>query len=197
MDRFVAITTEDRVGLLRRAWIASRENTKDLIDQLHELAASAAETEEQDIQTSSSNSHSATSQSPGAATYSAAERTRAYNQMIEAFLSVRKFLKDCCKYGQDAFAVFDQGYFSPNLVALDEAERKIVDNDEHWLNLCEKYEDRYVKPSNVIDQVVGDGAIYLWLLDHPSLLTVSQGPIEIRHDFTEAIIGRAGGRYHA
>lgn len=117
--------------------------------------------------------------------------------MIEAFLSVRKFLKDCCKYGQDAFAVFDQGYFSPNLVALDEAERKIVDNDEHWLNLCEKYEDRYVKPSNVIDQVVGDGAIYLWLLDHPSLLTVSQGPIEIRHDFTEAIIGRAGGRYHA
>ena len=196
-ERFIGLNTEDRIGMLRRAWSAASIAGNGLLAQLQLLATESSENEDDDVNSSSSNSHMSTSQVPGAATAAQAEKTRAWYQLIEAFQSVRFFLRNCSKYGFDAFEIVTAGVFQPGEVIADEEARVIVDNSGNWEQLVDKYGDDNSQLCQVVGVKPADAAIYLWLLNNPHLLSQQRGPTEMRHDFTEVIIGRSGGRYYA
>lgn len=196
-ERFIGLNTEDRLGMLRRAWMAAPEGGNSLLGQLQLFAQASAETEDEDVNSSASNSHSSASQQPAAATAAQAEKTRAWNQLIEAYQSVRFFLRNCSKYGYDAFEIVVAGQFPSGEVIANEDERVIVDNGGNWEMLADKYGDDYSQSSQIVGAIPADAAVYLWLLNNPNLLSVQRGPTEMRHDFTEVIIGRSGGRYYA
>lgn len=184
--------------MLRRAWLAAPESGDTLLNQLQSFAQAAADSESEDINSSSSNSHSATSQQPGAATATAAEKTRGWEQLIHGFKVTRKFLRDCSKYGLDAFTVQTNSQFpTPLPAALDEAARVIVDDNDNWESLCDLHGDEWSTKAIIVGQAVGDAAVYLWLLNNPALLSITRGITEQRGDYTEAIVGRTGGLIYA
>lgn len=193
-QRFIGLNTEDKLGMLRRAWNAAPIGGNTLFAQLSQFATDASGMEDDDVNSSSSNSHSSTSQMPGAATATAAEKTRGWYQIIEGFQTARQFLRNCCRYGLDAFQIQCQSRFPqplPAMLAID--AQIIVDTYGKWLQLCDKYEDEFVKADLVIGKTLDDGAIYLWLLANPDLLNITKGVTEQRGEFTEAIVGRTGG----
>lgn len=190
-SHFVGLNTEDRIGMLRRAWVLAPAGGNTLLPQLNILACQAAEVEGEDLQSAASNSHTAMTQLPGTATAPAAEKTRAWYQIIEGFQTTRQFLMDCCAYGLDAFQVKHQGYF-PNPLPAAVQNPVLLDSFGKWLRLCNKYGDDFVSAA-IIGKAVDDGAIYLWLLHNPQLLSITQGITEQRGEYTEAIIGRVGG----
>lgn len=184
--------------MLRRAWDAAPAGGNTLLAQLKANAQSAADYESEDLQSAASNSHSASSQMPAAATAAAAEKTRAWYQIIEGFAVTRQFLINCAKYGLDAFQVQCAACFPNPLPApLPDDQRLIIDTYGKWDLLCDKYGDDFANAGSVIGKTVDDSAIYLWLLNNPDLLNITKGVTEQRGEYTEAIIGRVGGVLYA
>lgn len=181
--------------MLRRAWIDANNSANTLLEQLQNNAQQAAQREDEEIESSASNSHSSSSYSPGLATATAAEKSRAWTQMIEGFQTAKLFLYDCSAAGLDAFVIQYQGCFPNPLPVANPAV--IVDSLGKWQRLAVKYGDKWITPGVIIGEPVSDAAVYLWLLQHPDLLNITKGVTEQRGEFTEAIIGRTGGVLYA
>ncbi len=196
-DRYIGLNTDDRIGMLRRAWMAAPDGASSLLGQLQLFAKDSSEDEEDDIQSSSSNSHTSTSQQPGMATAARAEKTRAWYQLIEAYQSVRLFLRNCSKYGYDAFEIAASGQFQKGTAIEDEEARVIVDNNGDWEMLVDKYGDDHSQLAQVVGVKPDDAAVYLWLLNNPVLLSPQRGATESRHSYADVIIGRSGAQYYA
>lgn len=180
--------------MLRRAWNLSPDSASSLIETITSLQADAQEQLGQDINSSASNSHSATSNQPGANRITDQETVRGWNLIVVGYKQTRQYLLNCCKYGLDAFTIQCRGCFpNPLPAAITPPEdRVIVDDHSRWENLCDLEE---IAASSVVGKVVGDEAIYLWLLNNPNLLNQSGNVSSSQGNYSSAIVGRAGGGF--
>jgi hypothetical protein len=175
---------------LREVWNSLPDAAANLLPALEAKFSEAREIQGEDLNSSASNSHSATSNLPGANTFTAAENARGWSQIIEGFRVARQFLQDCADYALDAFAVKHQGFFPSSLPAIVNPA-VTVDPNNRWTRLARFYD---VDSAKIIGQAVGDEAIYCWLSDNTNLLNIDHGVTESRGDYSDAIIGRSGGK---
>lgn len=193
MGQVIALTTDDRVAFLRAAWISAQKNQVPLREAIEGMLADANDRLSQDVNSAASNSHSATTNQPGSNRITDQETVRAWNQILSALTTVRKYLLACCKYGLDTFAVQAVGVFpTPLPAALDAAARVMLDDSSQWADACEAEE---IDATTVIGVAVDDGASYLWLLLNPDLLRTTNNVTETRGDYSSAIIGRGGATW--
>jgi len=192
-QRFIALSTEDKRALLREVWNSLPENAGNLLPALEAAFAEARSVQTEDLNSSASNSHSATSNIPGSNTFTAAELSRGYSQIIEGFRVARQYLQDCAGAGLDAFVIQCRGCF-PNPMPVVNPE-VTVDTKGAWVRLARFWD---IDGANkIVGQPVGDEAIFAWLMANADLLNIDHGVTETRGDYSGAIIGRTGGFLYA
>lgn len=189
--QIIALTTDDKVGMLRRAWAMCATDADKLIDAIQSLLADAQQILDEDLDSSSSNSHSSHSNMPGSNRVTDQETVRGWNQIIDGYKVSRLYLLNCANYGQDAFVLQRIGCF-PNPLPAIAIPAVTIDTRGGWSQLCLLEE---IDPAKVINAVVGDETIFLWLLNHPNLLNKSNNISESRGFYGNAIVGRTGGGF--
>lgn len=190
----MALTTDDKVAMLRAAWNRRIPSAATLSEAIQSFIDDAQEQLDEDLNNSASNSHSSSSNLPGSNRITDQETVRGWNQIVSGYKATRLFLVNCAKYAQDAFAVQRVGCF-PNPLPdkiVDPAARVIIDPNDQWEQLCEREE---IAVTEVVNAVVDDEAIYLWLLNHPNLLNQSSNISESRGFYGHAIVGRTAGGF--
>lgn len=192
LGQTIALTTDDKVGMLRRAWNSLATDAAKLIEALNSLRADAQQQLDEDLSNSASNSHSSGSNVPGSNRLTDQETVRAWDQIIEGYKATRLYLINCARYGQDAWAIFIIGSFPTPLPAPVNPAIIIDDGHLQWQQLCDAEE---IDVANVIGVGPGDEAIFLWLLSHPNLLNRSNNRSESRGFYGHAITGRTGGGF--
>lgn len=191
--RFIALNTQDKLTMLRQAWADCAAEADLLLGALNARLESASSLLDEDISSSSSNSHTATSNQPGENSITDAESVRAWSQIIEGFRVTRQFLQDCADYGYDAFTIkCSQQFPSPLPTVVTPAIT--VDGSGRWRRLA-RFND--VDPALVVGTPVDDNAVFCWLCDNPQLLNIEHGVTESRGDYSGGIIGRSGGVSYA
>jgi len=180
--RFIALSTDDLRSMLERAWDACPAETP-FFDYLKSLEVEAAEIARDNVQNSSSNGHSSGAFMPGENKPTETEEVRGYRRLIDEFRKNRSYLRYCSKYGFDAFSVKQNGQFPSPPAALAADLRVIVDDDANWELLCEQFD---LATGDVVGVVVGDEAVFLWIMDN--LFPVTEG----RSDYSQ-LLTIAGG----
>jgi len=192
-QRFIALTTEDKRALLREVWNSLPDQAGNLLPALEARFSAARSVQDEDLSSSASNSHSATSNQPGMNNYTDAEEVRAWSQIIEGFRVARQYLQDCAGAGLDAFVIQCRGCFPNPLPVVNPAVT--VDTKGAWLRLARFWDiDGAAK---IVGQPVGDEAVFAWLMANAALLNIDHGVTESRGDYSGAIIGRTGGFLYA
>ena len=187
--RFIAPTTEDLRIKLRQAWNDFKTSSADqnsLLDVLNARRDDADSRTGDNIASSSSNGHSSSDFMPGENSYTGREEVRLWANLVERYEQAAAYLRTCCKLGVDAFVTRQNASVPINNAALPADQRLMLDTTGNWDFLCDL---RGIPSADVIGKVVGDKAIYLWMLD--TLIEVR----EQRSDFSSAIIGRGGMQY--
>lgn len=175
--------------MLREVWNSLPDAASNLLPALESKFADARGVQDEDLNSSSSNSHSSTSNLPGEGTFTAAENVRGWSQIIEGFRVARQFLQDCAGSGLDAFTIKHRGCFPSPLPVV--APALTVDPHNRWVRLARFYDiDGTAK---IVGQPVGDEAVYCWLEENANLLNIDHGNTQSRGDYSGAIIGRSGG----
>lgn len=190
--RFIALSTEDKRAMLREVWNSLADAAANLLPALEARLTEARCLQGEDLNSSASNSHSATSNQPGQGTFTAAESVRGWSQIIEGFRVARQYLQDCAGAGLDAFTIQHQGCFPSPLPVINPAIT--VDNHGRWARLA-RFND--IDPAKIVAVAVGDESVYCWLLENSNLLDIDHGITESRGDYSNAIVGRTGGRVFA
>jgi hypothetical protein len=179
--------------MLRQAWDDCTSDADLLLDAITARLNTAREIQEDDLNSSSSNSHTGTSNAPGENTFTAAENVRGWSQIEMGFRVARQFLQDCADYALDAFQIKHSQIFPKPLPTV--ANPAItVDATGRWLRLARFYD---VDSAKIVGQIVGDEAVYCWMLDNSDLLNIDHGVMESRGDYSGGIIGRTGGVLYA
>ncbi len=187
----MALNTDDKVGMLRRAWNLRAPDADTLIEAIQSLLDDAQCQLDEDLQSSASNSHSSNSNQPGANRITDQETIRGWNQIIAGYKAARLYLLNCATYAQDAFATLRVGCF-PNPLPAPANPAVITDASGAWMQYCLGEE---IDPNKVINAVVGDEAVFLWLINHPNLLNKTNNISESRGFYGNAIVGRTGGGF--
>lgn len=166
--------------MLEKAWDLAPAEANTFLQTLKDLERNFSDRASDNIQSSAQNGHSSGSFFPGQNAPSDTEIARGWRTLIDKFRSSKQFLRDCAKYGKDAFYVAAQQSWGTLGNPLPENQRVIVDTYEKWADLCDRYE---VTVESVVDQLVSDEAVYLWMMDN--LVPVH----ELRSDYSGLIIG--------
>ncbi len=179
--------------MLRQAWDDCAEDADKLLDAITARLNTAREIQEEDLSSSSSNSHTGTSNQPGENTFTSAEAVRGWTQIETGFRVARQFLQDCADYALDAFQIKHNQIFPKPLPTVANPANT-VDTTGRWPRLARFYD---VDPAKIIGQPVGDEAVYCWMLDNSDLLNIEHGVTESRGDYSGGILGRTGGILYA
>lgn len=189
-ERFIAITTDDKVALLQRAWLDATADLNSMLPLLEQRLKDAQDLSDEDLNSSSSNGHAASTNYPGTNTATDTEYVRAWTDIITTWRDVREFLQYCSDYALDAWTQFLQGYLPQYTTPATANPAITIDSTGQWLRAA-RYLD--IDPALIINAAVGDEAIFAWIMKHPLLLNRSQNNTESRGDYSQTIIGRAGG----
>ena len=179
--------------MLRQSWNDCINDTDLLLNAITARLNDARQKQDEDLSSSSSNSHTGTSNFPGENTFTSAEAVRAWTQIETGFRVARQFLQDCADYAADAFVIRHNGQF-PSPAPAPPASPVTVDPANRWARLA-RFND--IDPAKIVNQSVGDEAVYCWLIDNVNLLSIEQGVTESRGDYSSAIVGRTGGVLYA
>src|SRR6266576_7218121 len=135
----IALTLDDKRAMLRRAWALAPQEANSLLETIEAQIVEAQDRVDEDVSSAGSNSHSATANQPGSKRITDQETVRGWRELLESFRAVRQFLRNCAKYGQDAFVVYRNGTFPnplPDPIADD--IRLTIDTYGAWALLFEK-----------------------------------------------------------
>lgn len=171
-ERFLSITTAVKRAKLEDAWDAAPAEANTFRQQIRSFVSqnSALVDGVGGISSSASNGHSVSAFAPGQNQASGQEFLEMWQELLDMFDLSAQFLRKCAKYGLDAFTVKFDGFPCPLPTVAN--PQITIDTTGRWAVLCETYN---IGQADVINAVVGDETVYLWMLDKLFPVTECQG----------------------